>query len=353
MSFPVGPSTADYRAIVESAPEAIVVYTPEKFLFLNGFAADRLGSDAPSLVGRSIMDFLHPDSVPIVVERIRNVLKSGVGGGPIDVRFVALDGKVIPAEVVSVPIIFDGQQAFLGFIRDTSRRVEMERALRESEERFGNAFRFSPHGMAFVGPDGSWLKANRTLCEMLGYSEEELLQRRFADVTHPDDVGNDVEQLRRLVAGEIGSDQRIKRYVRKDGSAIWVSLAVSAVHDAEGAPIYFIGQIQDITRDREMEEQRAHAERLAGITETTIAVAHEMNNVLTVLMMNSELLAEGASPEEMPEIASEILSASNKIAATVQRLRKLGVPDSVAYLGEGKMLDLSAEPPAKPKKKGK
>jgi PAS domain S-box-containing protein len=353
MSLPIGPATADYRTIIESAPEAIVVYTPEKFLFLNRFAADQLGSDTASLVGRPIMDFVHPDSVPAVVERIRNVLKSGVGGGAIEVRFVALNGTVIPAEVVSVPIIFEGQQAFLGLIRDTSKRAEMERALRESEERFGNAFRHSPHGMAFVGPDGSWLKANRALCEMLGYSEEELLQRRFSDVTHPEDVSNDVEQLRRLVSREISSDQRIKRYLRKDGRVIWVSLAVSAVHDTEGAPIYFIGQIQDITRDREMEEQRAHAERLAGITETTIAVAHEMNNVLTVLMMNSEFLANDASPEEMPEIASEILSASNKIAATVQRLRKLGVPDSVAYLGEVKMLDLSPKPTGKPKKRSK
>lgn len=353
MSVPIGPSNADYRAIVESSPEAIVVYTPEKFLFLNRFAADQLGSDTASLVGRPIMDFVHPDSIPVVVQRIRDVLKSGEGGGPIDVRFVALDGTVIPAEVVSVPIMFEGQQAFLGLIRDISKRAEMERSLRESEERFGNAFHFSPHGMAFVGPGGSWLKANRALCEMLGYSEEELLQRRFSDVTHPDDVTNDVEQLRRLVAGEIGSDHRVKRYVRKDGRVIWVSLSVSAVHDAKGAPIYFIGQIQDITRDREMEEQRAHAERLAGITETTIAVAHEMNNVLTVLMMNSEFLANDASPEEMPEIASEILSASSKIAATVQRLRRLGVPDSVAYLGEVKMLDLSPTRAAKPKRRGK
>ena len=343
-------TTADYRTIIESAPEAIIVYTPEKFLFLNKFAADRLGSTTVSLVGRPIMQFVHPDDVPVVIERIRNVLKSGEGGGPLEVRFVALDSTVIPAEIVSVPIIFEGQQAFLGLIRDISRRVEMERALRESEEKFGNAFHQSPHGMAFVGPDGSWLKANRALCDMLGYSEEELLQLRISDVTHPEDVSDEVEKLRRLVVGEISSDNRIKRYLRKDGRVIWVSLAVSAVHDAEGAPIYFIGQIQDITRDREMEEQRAHAERLAGITETTIAVAHEMNNVLTVLMMNSELLAEGPSPEEMPEIASEILSASNKIAATVQRLRRLGVPDSVAYLGEIKMIDLSANPPAKPKK---
>lgn len=229
----------------------------------------------------------------------------------------------------------------------------MERALRESEEKFGNAFRYSPHGMAFVSPNGHWLKANRALCEMLGYSEEELLQRRFADITHSQDVDQDVEQLHRLVTREISSYNRIKRYLRKDGRAIWVSLAVSVVHNAEGVPSYFIGQMQDITREREMEEQRAHGERLAGITETTIAVAHEMNNVLTVLMMNAELLADGASPEEIPEIASEILSASSRIAATVQRLRKLGVPESVEYLGEGKMLDLSHKPPRKPSKRGK
>src|ERR1700688_5080001 len=105
------PTNADYRAIVESAPEAIVVYTPEKFLFLNKFAADQLGSDTASLVGRPIMDFVHPESIPVVVERIRNVMKTGERGGPIEVRFIALSGTVIPAEVVSVPIMFEGQQA--------------------------------------------------------------------------------------------------------------------------------------------------------------------------------------------------------------------------------------------------
>jgi PAS domain S-box-containing protein len=348
-----GPTTPDYRAIIESAPEAIVVYTPEKFLFVNSFAANHMGSDPALLVGRPIMEFVHPDDVPVVIGRIRDALKSGEGGGPMELRFVSLSGTEIRTEVVSVPIIFEGQQAFVGLIRDISKRAETERALRESEEKFGNAFRHSPHGMAFVSPDGHWLKANRALCDMLGYSEEELLQRRFAEITHPDDVSTDVDQLNRLVTREISSYNRIKRYLRKDGRAIWVSLAVSAVHNAEGLPIYFIGQIQDITREREMEEQRAQGERLAGITETTIAVAHEMNNVLTALMMNAELLANDASTEEIPDIASDILSAAKRIAATVQRLRELGVPESVEYLGEKKMLDLSPKPHRKPSKRGK
>jgi len=348
-----GSTAIDYRAIVESAPEAIIVYTPERILFLNRFAARRLGADGTLLVGRPILELVHPDSVSLVVDRMRNFLKSGEVGAPMELRFVSLTGEVIPSEVVSVPIVIDGQRAFLGLIRDVSKRAEIERALRESEEKFANAFHHSPHGMAFVSPDGRWLKANRALCEMLGYSEEELLQRPFADITHPDDVATDLEHVRRIAAGEIDSFYRIKRYFRKDGHVIWVSLAVSAVHNSEGVPIYFIGQVQNITRERELEQERARAERLAGITETTIAVAHEMNNVLTVLMMNAELLAGDARSEEIPEIASEILSASQRIAETIKRLRTLGVPESVEYLGEKKMIDLSAKPPRKPSKRGK
>jgi signal transduction histidine kinase len=128
---------------------------------------------------------------------------------------------------------------------------------------------------------------------------------------------------------------------------VWVAIAVSAVHDDDGAPIYFIGQVQDITAQREMEAEAARSERLAGIAETTIAVAHEMNNVLTVLVMNAELLAENATLEEIPEIAAEILSASQRIAGTVQRLRSITDPKSVDYLGERKMIDLSTRTPRK------
>ena len=326
--------------MIESAPEAIIVYTPEKFLYLNAFAAFRLGADPASLIGQPIMQFVHPESVAAVVDRLRQ-LSTGEPGQPLDVRFVARDGTVIVAETVSVPIVFEGQRAILGLLRDIGRRVEAEQALRQSEERFGNAFRHSPHGMAFVSPDGRWLKANRALCEMLGYTEDELFERSFADVTHPDDVPEDLEHLRGLVAGEITSYDRIKRYQHKDGRYIWVSLAVSVIHDAAGMPAYFIGQMQDITLQKEMQERSLEAQRVAGVAETAIAVLHEMNNILTVLVMNAELLAHGSTADEVPELASEILSAAHRIAATVQRLRDVANLKSVDYLGETRMLDLS------------
>ncbi|MDQ6690989.1 MAG: PAS domain S-box protein [Gemmatimonadota bacterium] len=333
--------SGDFKAMIENAPEAIIVYDFEKFLYLNPFAAKKLGGEATSLIGHPIMDFVHKDSKTLVVERLRQLAKSGEAGPPIDVRFVSLSGEVMPAEVMSVPIMFDGEPAIFGLIRDISRRTEAERALRESEERFGNAFRYSPHGMAFVGLDGRWVRANRSLCEILGYSESELLELSFQAVTHPDDVSDDLAHLRRLVSGEISSYNRVKRYYRKDGQLIWVSVAVSAVHGATGEPIYFIGQVQDITVQRELEQRSLQAERLAGIAEATRAVSHEMNNVLTALTMNAELLANDATAEEIPDVAAEILSASSRIAAIVQRLRQVTDLKSVDYLGDKKMLDLS------------
>jgi len=339
--------------MIESAPEAIIVYTPEKFLYLNAFAATKLGSDPASLIGQPIMQFVHTESVQAVLDRIGGADAANMVGVPLDVRFVAKDGTVILAEIVSVPIVFEGRRAILGLIRDVSRRTEAELALRESEEKFGNAFRHSPHGMAFVSPEGRWLKANYALCEMLGYREEELLQLGIEDVTHPDDITTDLEQLRRLVAREVVSYNRMKRYKHKDGRDIWVSLAVSAIHDAKGLPAYFIGQMQDVTLQKQMQERSLEAQRFAGVAETATAVAHEMNNVLTVLMMNAELLSHDASAEEIPGITAEILSASSRIAATVQRLRNLADAKSVDYLGETKMIDLSAATAKNSSKTGK
>jgi PAS domain S-box-containing protein len=346
-------TTIDYRAMVESAPDAIIVHNYERFLYVNPFAAERLGADADALVGQPIMQYVHPDSKELVVARLRRMAEVGEPGFPFEVRFVSRTGTVIQAEIASVPMTFGGESAILGLIRDVSRRTQAESALRESEERFANAFKFSPHGMALLGLDGRWLRANESLCRILGYSEDELREINFQTLTHPDDVAADREQLHRLVAGEASSYKRVKRYYRKDGRLIWVSVAVSTVHSSGGKTIYFIGQIQDITAQREMEEQNLRAHRLAGIAETTIAVAHEMNNALTVLTMNAELLVQHPTATEVPDIAAEILSASNRIAATVQRLTTIADPKSVDYVGDKKMLDLFSRtvdeesPPAK------
>lgn len=338
---------ADYRTMVESAPEAIIVYADGRFLYVNPVAAERLGADRDSLIGTSIMDFVHADSVDLVSSRLQRLASTGEAGPPMEVGFVARDGSLIQSETVSVPVTFDGRDAVLTLIRDISKRVQAEEALRESEERFGNAFKHSPHGMGFVSLEGRWLRANKALCTMVGYSEEELRDLTFKDISHPDDLPDDLEQVRAMIAGKSDRYNKVKRYYAKDGRLIWVCIDVFVVRDGSGAPLYFIGQIQDITTQRALEAAAAHGRWLAGIGETAVAVAHELNNALTILSMNAELLAHGARPEEMKELAGEVLSAANRIAATVAGLRQLADPKTVDYVGQKKMLDLSSVVPRK------
>lgn len=116
--------------------------------------------------------------------------------------------------------------------------------------------------MALVAPDGRWLKVNRAVCEITGYGEAELLERTFQDLTHPDDLDLDVENVRKMLAGEIVTYQMEKRYFRKDGAIVWVLLSVSLVRDPQERPRFFISQLQDITGAKESEQhlQAATAE---------------------------------------------------------------------------------------------
>lgn len=136
---------------------------------------------------------------------------------------------------------------------DVTDRKWAERALRESEERFRSAFEFAPIGMAMVSTDGRWLKVNRSLCELVGYDERELLATDFQTITHPDDLGTDLDCIRQALDGTIRTYQMEKRYFHKRGHIVHVLLSVSLVRGADGAPLYFISQIKDITQRKQAE----------------------------------------------------------------------------------------------------
>lgn len=124
---------------------------------------------------------------------------------------------------------------------------------------FQSAFEFAAIGMALVSPEGKWLRVNRSVCKITGYSEAELLQRTFQDITHPDDLELDLENVRKMLAGEIETYQMEKRYHRKNGDVVWVLLSVSLVRTRSGDPLFFISQIQDITRQKLSEQELAKA----------------------------------------------------------------------------------------------
>lgn len=126
------------------------------------------------------------------------------------------------------------------------------------DQLFESAFHHAAIGMALVAPDGRWLKTNPALTRIIGYTEAELLKIDFQTITHPDDLGADLEYLEALLAGHIPDYQMEKRYFHKKGTIIWVQLSVSLVQKEDGSPGFFISQIQDIT-DRKIAEAERDA----------------------------------------------------------------------------------------------
>ena len=154
--------------------------------------------------------------------------------------------------------------------QEIQERQRSEVALRESEERFHLAFENAAIGMALVSPKGVWLQVNRALCEMLGYSEEELLATTFHAVTHPDDIGIGRSQLQQLIRGNKRSVQFEKRYRHKQGYTVWVLLSASLVQDLQGQPLYAVTQIENITERKraqeELQQQHLRAQLFAEVT---------------------------------------------------------------------------------------
>jgi len=135
----------------------------------------------------------------------------------------------------------------------TSDLLDLLEKFRESESKFRAAFEHSGIGMAIVSFEGKWLKVNGRLCELLGYSEEELLSKTFMDITHPDDLAVSVGTMELASAGKSESYRIEKRYLCKNGSVIWASVNIATVTDDQNIPVYMVDQIEDITGRKKTE----------------------------------------------------------------------------------------------------
>ncbi|NJA89352.1 PAS domain S-box protein [Rhodocyclus tenuis] len=152
-----------------------------------------------------------------------------------------------------------------------SRRVA-EFALRASEQRFRATFEQAAVGLALVDPEGRWLRVNHKLCDIVGYTHEELLALDFQAITYPDDLDSDLLFVRRILAGELSTYSMEKRYVRKDGELVWINLTVALVRREDAQPDYFISVVEDIQRRKQAElalkareATLSEAQRLTGI----------------------------------------------------------------------------------------
>ncbi len=173
-----------------------------------------------------------------------------------------------------------------------------EAALRESEERFRGTFNQAAVGMVHATTDGTLLKVNQKFCEIVGYSEQELVGRRFQEILHPEDLAANVEKLRAMVEGEISSYRVEMRCLHKDGSQPWAQATASLIRDERGEPKYVITVIEDITERRRAAEALRSSEKLAATGRLAATIAHEINNPLEAVTNLLYLLEQNQSLDE-------------------------------------------------------
>jgi PAS domain S-box-containing protein/diguanylate cyclase (GGDEF)-like protein/putative nucleotidyltransferase with HDIG domain len=258
-----------FQNAFEHAPIGVaLVGIDGRWLQVNPAVCRLLGYSAEELLGMTFMDVTHPDDVEASVDRRRRQLIGDGDAVQIEKRYVRRDGETVWVSLSSTLVRdANGRPLYsVTIIEDVGERVRAGEAAREAEERFRHAFDEAPIGMALVGPDGRFLRVNRKLAQITGHDQARLLEQTFQEITHPDDVDADVEQMQQVLRGEMSTYSMEKRYLRSDGSVVWVMLSVTLVRGPDGAPLYFVSQVEDIN-DRKRQE--AELERLANFDAMT------------------------------------------------------------------------------------
>jgi PAS domain S-box-containing protein len=264
---PVPTHTDRFRAVFDAVPVGVVVTdASRKILAVNSAFCEILGRREAELVGRRLRDVTHPDDRADDVDPIAQLATGSIMEHTTLKRYVRADGTLtwVNVRIARAPDPEGGAPLLVAHVAEIDERMRKDRELDEAEERFRSAFDNASIGMGLVALDGRWLKVNRALCEITGYSETALLTRTFQSVTHPDDLDADLEFRRQILAGERRSYQTDKRYYHANGHIIWASLSVSLVRDPAGQPLYFISQVKEITHRRTAEESiRRVVDRIA------------------------------------------------------------------------------------------
>lgn len=280
----------DYWTIAQLCPVGIFRTDAQgNCLYVNQRWCEISGLTAAEAIQGEWSQAVHPDDLDRLVREWQDATESQSAFRS-EYRFCRSDGLItwVLGQAVA-EIDNQGELAgYIGTITDITDRKQAEAAHLESEERFRATFEQAAVGIAHVDLEGRWLRVNQRFCKIVGYSKEELLQRRYQDMTHPDDLEADFVCVHQLIAGQAPTCVLEKRYLRKDGTPVWIDLTVSLVtHGAASqnpGQQYFLAVIQEITARKQAElalqERAAELEALTMMLTRTTALVEKRNQEL-------------------------------------------------------------------------
>lgn len=258
-----------FRLLVETMYEGLGVRDAAgRIVYVNPRLCEMLGYEPQEMLGRPVTAFLDEASKRRFEAELEQRPRGA--GSSYESTMLRKDGRPIftlqaGREILDRDGTFQGSFAV---ITDVTSLKEAEAALRESEERYRTIFEQGPLAITLVDLDYRYIKVNARMCELVGYTEDELYQLTFADVTYPEDIDIDVELADKVFRGEIPFYQIEKRYVRKDGGIVWGRLTATVVRNDRGEPIYGLGLVEDITERKRAEEAlRISEERFRSLVQ--------------------------------------------------------------------------------------
>jgi PAS domain S-box-containing protein len=248
-----------FRALFEGAPDAIFLSDPEtgEILDANPAASQLLLKSRQEMIGVHYSQ-LHPTRIKtLTINNFEMHYKQALKKQQttlLETVVVRSDGREIPVEILAHLIHIQGKAVLQGVFRDISERKQAKDKLEQSEERFRRIFEQAPIGMAIANLEHRYLKVNAAFCEMLGYTNQELVGKKVSEMTYPEDMPENKTLLKQALHGKISSYQMEKRYIKKDGNLVWSNLTVSFFYDDNGKPLYLLGMTEDITQRKQAEE---------------------------------------------------------------------------------------------------
>jgi PAS domain S-box-containing protein len=328
-----------FAAIVESSEDAIISGTLDGLIVSWNAGARRMyGYTEAEVTGKPIT-ILVPPELKDEENKILETLKLGRRIEQLETIRVTKTGKRINVSLSISPIKDSSGRivGISGIARDITERKLAEEALRESEEKFRSVFRDAGVGMVIVSPEGRFLAANRTFCDCLGYTEEELLAKALESVTLPEDWPAFSQKLGGAITEGIGLRRFEKRCLHKSGRIVYTESSASLIRNRNGEPRYLVGGVLDITKRKEAEETLSDMTRkLVEAQEKERArIARELhddiNQRLAMLAIELEQLQD--DPSEVRSRVQELRKQTTEISNDVQALSHDLHSSQLEYLG--------------------